>query len=62
MVHLHTEISRQFFWRGKDITIETDPDQPVWTDGEYFGRTPVTLNVLQGKLKVVVQAQAENGK
>jgi diacylglycerol kinase (ATP) len=62
MAHLHTEIARQFFWRGKDITIETEPDQPVWTDGEYFGRTPVKMNVLQGKLQVVVQTQAENGK
>jgi diacylglycerol kinase (ATP) len=54
MVNLHTEIARQFFWRGKDITIETEPDQPVWTDGEYFGRTPVSMSVLQGKLSVVV--------
>jgi diacylglycerol kinase (ATP) len=62
MAHLHTEIARQFFWRGKDITIETEPDQPVWTDGEFFGRTPVKMNVLQGKLRVVVQAQAANDK
>jgi len=62
MLHLHTEIARQFFWRGKDIAIETEPDQPVWTDGEYFGRTPVKMNVLQGKLRVVVQAQDDNGK
>jgi diacylglycerol kinase (ATP) len=62
MAHLHTEIARQFFWRGRDISIETEPDQPVWTDGEYFGRTPVRMNVLQGKLRVVVQAQDDNGK
>ncbi len=59
MANLHTEIARQFFWRGKDITIETEPDQPVWTDGEYFGRTPVSMSVLQGKLAVVV---TESGK
>jgi diacylglycerol kinase (ATP) len=59
MAHLHTEIAKQFFWRGKDIAIETEPDQPVWTDGEYFGRTPVSLSVLQGKLPVVVSSEGE---
>lgn len=54
MAHLHTEGANQFFWRGKEITIETEPDQPVWTDGEYYGRTPVSMQVLQGKLSVVV--------
>jgi diacylglycerol kinase (ATP) len=62
MLHLHTEVAGQFFWRGRDISIETEPDQPVWTDGEYFGRTPVKMNVLQGKLRVVVQMQDDNGK
>jgi len=54
LLNLHTEIALQFFWRGKNISIETEPDQPVWTDGEYFGRTPVSMNALQGKLSVVV--------
>lgn len=56
MLHLHTEIAQKYFWRGKNITIETEPDQPVWTDGEYFGRTPVRISVLQGKLPVVVSS------
>jgi YegS/Rv2252/BmrU family lipid kinase len=42
------------YWRGKEITIETDPDRPVWTDGEYSGRTPLTATVLPGALAVVV--------
>jgi YegS/Rv2252/BmrU family lipid kinase len=54
LLNLHTEIAMQFFWRGKNISIETEPDQPVWTDGEYYGRTPVSMNALQGKLSVVV--------
>jgi diacylglycerol kinase (ATP) len=56
MLHLHTEVAGQFFGRGRDISIETDPDQPVWTDGEYYGRTPVAMSVLQGKLPVVVSS------
>jgi diacylglycerol kinase family enzyme len=43
-----------YFWHGKEITIDTDPDRPVWTDGEYFGRTPVTISVVPGALHVVV--------
>ena len=36
------------------VKIETEPDQPVWTDGEYVGRTPVTVDVMPGALAVVV--------
>jgi diacylglycerol kinase family enzyme len=54
LLNLHTELATQFFWRGREITIETEPDQPVWTDGEYYGRTPVSMNVLQKQLSVVV--------
>jgi len=42
------------YWRCREITIESDPDRPVWTDGEYTGRTPVTASVLPGALRVVV--------
>jgi YegS/Rv2252/BmrU family lipid kinase len=54
MLNLHTHIAEQFFWRGKEITIETEPDQPVWTDGEYQGRTPVSMKVIPGGLPIVV--------
>ncbi len=36
------------------IRIETEPDQPVWTDGEHVGRTPVTVDVMPGALAIVV--------
>ncbi len=38
----------------RSIRIETEPDQAVWTDGEYVGRTPVTVDVMPGALTVVV--------
>ena len=38
----------------RTIRIETEPDQPVWTDGEHVGRTPVTVDVVPGALSVVV--------
>lgn len=38
----------------RTIRIETEPDQPVWTDGEYVGRTPVAVDVVPGALSVAV--------
>lgn len=54
LLNLHTEVAQQFFWRGQEITIETEPDQPVWTDGEYQGRTPVSMKVIPGGLPIAV--------
>jgi YegS/Rv2252/BmrU family lipid kinase len=54
MLHLSTKHAKEFMRQGQEISIDTDPDQPVWTDGEYIGRTPVSLKVLPGALSVVV--------
>lgn len=54
MLNLSTDLAEKFIWQGKEITIETEPDQPVWTDGEYIGRTPVTMKVIASGLSVVV--------
>jgi YegS/Rv2252/BmrU family lipid kinase len=54
MLNLDTSSARKYMRQGKEMTIETDPDQPVWTDGEYTGRTPISLKVLPGALSVVV--------
>ncbi|MBP6469572.1 MAG: diacylglycerol kinase family lipid kinase [Chloroflexi bacterium] len=57
MIHLDTKTARKFIKQGKEIYIDTDPDQPVWTDGEYTGRTPISMQVVPGALKVVVPNQ-----
>jgi diacylglycerol kinase (ATP) len=44
----------RYYRQCRIITIDTEPDQPVWTDGEYIGRTPVTVAVMPGALTVVV--------
>ena len=54
MLNLSTKHAKESMRQGKEISIDTDPDQPVWTDGEYTGRTPVSMKVLQGALPVVV--------
>jgi diacylglycerol kinase family enzyme len=53
-LNLDNEKAGAYYWRGQDITIDTDPDQPVWTDGEYTGRTPVTAKVQPGALTLAV--------
>lgn len=47
------------YWRGRQITVETKPDQAVWLDGEYAGRTPATLEVCPLSLDVVVPYSSE---
>ena len=42
------------FRHARAVTIDAEPDQPVWTDGEYIGRTPVKVEVLPSALTVVV--------
>jgi diacylglycerol kinase family enzyme len=54
LLNIPSELAEKFIWQGKEITIETEPDQPVWTDGEYIGRTPITMKVIPGGLNVVV--------
>ena len=54
VINLRTDMAGQFIWRAKEVTIETDPDQPIWTDGEYTGRTPISMKVIPGLLRVVV--------
>ena len=46
--------ARMYYWRGRNITIECEPSKAIWTDGELFGRTPVTASVVPGALPVVV--------
>lgn len=53
MLNISSEHAKEFIRRGKEISIDTDPDQPVWTDGEYTGRTPVSMKVVQGGLRVI---------
>ncbi len=49
-----SEKASMYLWRGQEITIESDPSQPVWTDGEYTARTPVTVKIIPGGLTVAV--------
>jgi YegS/Rv2252/BmrU family lipid kinase len=49
-----TPAAKKYYRQCRQLTLDTDPDQPIWADGEYIGRTPVTIKVLPGALAVVV--------
>jgi diacylglycerol kinase (ATP) len=40
-------------WQAKEITIATDSPQPVIGDGEAWGKTPITIKVLPGAVRVI---------
>jgi diacylglycerol kinase (ATP) len=45
-----------YHWRGKEITLEADPQQDVWIDGEISGHTPFTTFAVPQALEIVVPA------
>jgi diacylglycerol kinase (ATP) len=46
-----------YCWRGREITIDAQPQQAIWMDGEYHGASPVTAQVVPGALAVVAPSQ-----
>ena len=53
-VGLNVSGAAKHFRQGRHVYVEADPDQAVWADGEYIGRTPLRVSVLPGGLRVVV--------
>lgn len=53
LLHLPTWDAGLYYWRGREITIEAQPEQAIWMDGEYQGSSPVTVQVVPGALAVV---------
>jgi diacylglycerol kinase family enzyme len=53
-LNLSTSAAKKYYRQCRELTLETEPDQPIWADGEYIGRTPVTVTVMPGALSVVV--------
>jgi diacylglycerol kinase (ATP) len=53
-LNLKTSAASENIVQCKTITIDTDPDQPVWTDGEYTGRTPIEIEVVPSALTIAV--------
>jgi YegS/Rv2252/BmrU family lipid kinase len=53
-LNLETSAASEHIIQCKTISIDTDPDQPVWTDGEYTGRTPIEIEVVPAALRIAV--------
>ena len=51
---LHTAAASRYYRQARSVSVTVEPDQPVWADGEFIGRTPISVDVLQGALTVVV--------
>ena len=52
-LHLPTRQAGLHYWRGREITIDAQPEQAIWMDGEYYGNSPVTVQVVPRALAVV---------
>jgi YegS/Rv2252/BmrU family lipid kinase len=56
LFHLGDSQAGIYHWRGKEITLEADPTQDVWIDGEIDGKTPFTTKAIPRALEIVVPA------
>lgn len=56
MFHVGESRAGIYHWRGKEITLEADPPQDVWVDGEPGGKTPFTTTAMPQALEIVVPA------
>ena len=56
---LHKETINDAFhhWRAKEITIQSDPPQPIQGDGEIWDQTPISIKVLPGAMRVLVPGE-----
>jgi YegS/Rv2252/BmrU family lipid kinase len=56
LFHLGESQAGIYHWRGKEITLEADPPQDVWIDGEIDGKTPFTTTAIPQAIEIVVPA------
>ena len=46
--------SHAYHGQGKVVTVEAEPPQTVWLDGEFYKNTPVTIQVHPGAIHIIV--------
>ncbi len=49
-------------WQAREVNIQVDPDEGVQADGEFLGKTPVTINVLQEPISLIVPSETVEKK
>ena len=50
----HMKRAHGYHSQGKVVTIDADPPQTVWLDGEFYRNTPVTIKVHPSAVKIIV--------
>ena len=54
VLHLGDTKTHSYHAQGKVVTVEADPPQTVWLDGEFYSNTPVTIQVHPSAVKIIV--------
>jgi diacylglycerol kinase family enzyme len=49
-------------WRGREIEVVAEPEQPVQADGEVLEPGPITVRILAGAARFLVPAADTEGK
>jgi YegS/Rv2252/BmrU family lipid kinase len=49
-------------WQARQISIESDPPQPLQIDGEMVGTTPVTIDILPRAIRVLTPRGGQRGE
>lgn len=52
--HLGKTKTHAYHAQGKVVTVDADPPQTVWLDGEFYGNTPVTIKVHPSAINIIV--------
>jgi diacylglycerol kinase (ATP) len=52
--NLKAQLAGRYYWRAREISVEPAEDKAVWVDGEYYGRTPASISIRAGALRVAV--------
>jgi YegS/Rv2252/BmrU family lipid kinase len=56
-------VDKLMHWQARQVTVTTDPPQPIQYDGELLGDTPLTVRVVEKPVQVIVPPEKlpENG-
>lgn len=52
--HLGKTKTHAYHTQGKVVTVDADPPQTVWLDGEFYSNTPVTIKVHPSAINIIV--------
>ena len=54
VLHVGREKAHGYHAQGREVTLEAEPPQTVWLDGEFYKNTPVTIKVHPRAVRIIV--------